>query len=446
MSRLKNSRRSEIVSIDVLKPYDNDAFIFPRSHHKKLSRIYQKVGQAQPIIIAPDNTIIAGEDWWQVLREAGQQEVEVFRLEDLTKSEEKAVRLTLHRLPLNARLNRARLKSELLAIQAAGIDLDLTGFEQAEIDFTLELDIPSANVSEDLGAIPLRPRQPVSRPGDIFQLGPHRIACGDARDTALLKQLRQDLMASAAFIDPPYNIPIAGFVSGKGRHKHSEFIEGSGEMPEAGFYQLLLDASSVLIAHCRPSALLYLFMDWRSVVLPLVAARQLQMQLINICIWVKSNGGMGGLYRNQHEMVAVFKAGSEPHQNNVELGRFGRNRSNVWSYPGMTAFGKDRDELLAAHPTVKPVALVSDALRDCTKRGELVIDTFLGSGTTLVAAEETGRVCVGTELDPVYLDVAIRRWQQLTGRDAIHVSTGQRFDDLARRYLSKVNEVQGVER
>jgi DNA modification methylase len=233
------------------------------------------------------------------------------------------------------------------------------------------------------------------------------------------------------FIDPPYNVPIAGFVSGRGRTKHGDFIEGAGELSSQQFFEFLKGSLEVLRASVSPRALIYVCIDWRHILELTAAGRALGLELLNVAVWVKTNAGMGNLYRSRHELICIFKAGTEPHNNHVELGRFGRNRSNVWEYPGMSSFGCERQELLTCHPTVKPVALIADALRDVTKRGDLVIDTFLGSGSTLIAAEEIGRTCFGVELDARYVDVAIRRWQQVTGRDAINVASGECFDDVA---------------
>jgi hypothetical protein len=205
-------------------------------------------------------------------------------------------------------------------------------------------------------------------------------------------------------------------------------------------FVLLRDSLTVLKASCASTALIYACMDYRHLLEMLMAGRACAMPLYNICVWTKTNGGMGGIYRNQHEMICVFKAGMDSPLNNVELGRHGRNRTNVWSYPGMTSFGKQRDELLGMHPTVKPVAMISDALRDVTKRGGVVLDTFLGSGSTLMAAQETGRICCGVELDPLYVDVAIRRWQKATGREATLVRTGQTFNNLSSRQLASPSE------
>ena len=207
-------------------------------------------------------------------------------------------------------------------------------------------------------------------------------------------------------------------------------------MSDQEFFALIRDALAVLQRGCTPSALIYACIDWRHVMEMTVAGHACNMPLYTICVWTKTNGGMGGIYRNAHELVCVFKAGGEQPLDNVELGRHGRNRTNVWSYPGMSSFGKGRDTLLGMHPTVKPIAMIADALRDVTKRGELVLDTFLGSGSTLMAAQETGRICCGVELDPLYTDVAVRRWQNATGRDAVLIKTGERFNNVSRRLIA----------
>jgi DNA modification methylase len=208
---------------------------------------------------------------------------------------------------------------------------------------------------------------------------------------------------------------------------------GSGEMSKEEFKSFLLRFLVALPPMLVNGAILFVCMDWRHLREILDAGDQADLELKNVCVWAKSNAGMGTFYRSQHEFVLVFKHGDAPHQNNFELGQRGRSRSNVWSYRGVNTFGKDRMELLGAHPTIKPVALVADALRDVSRRGEIVIDPFLGAGSTLLAAEETGRVCVGVEIDPAYVEAAIRRWQKQTGRDAVRASTGETFQAALER-------------
>ena len=239
--------------------------------------------------------------------------------------------------------------------------------------------------------------------------------------------------AAAAFCDPPYNLRIAGHVSGLGAVRHREFEMACGEMTSTEFIEFLTSGGKLLSRFSAPGSLIYVCMDWRHVS-ELHAAGQLAFsQIMNICVWVKDNAGMGSFYRSQHEFVFVFKSARAPHRNNVQLGKFGRHRSNVWRYAGINSFSLSTDEgnLLALHSTVKPVCLVADAIMDCTARGDIVLDSFLGSGSTVIAAERTGRRCYGIEIDPIYVDTIVRRWQAYTRDVAILSSTGQTFNDLA---------------
>jgi DNA modification methylase len=387
--------------------------------------------QPVPVLCSPELAIIDGHALWAELRELGVAEVFVAIVQNQSAAEINALRLSINRIPLDTRWDEARLRQEISALIDLSFDLELTAFDACEIDALMRIDLPEANLIEDEFATGSTTSAAVAIAGDIFVLGPHRIGCGDAADGTFVQQVRKNQLADKCFVDPPYNVRIDGFVSGKGRARHRDFLEASGELSSQEFFAFLHDTLGVLRAASSPRALIYACMDFRHILEMTAAGRLLGMHLLNICVWTKNNGGMGSLYRSRHEMICVFKAGSEQHINNVELGRFGRNRTNVWSHPGMSAFGADRGELLASHPTVKPVALVADAIRDVTKRGDCILDTFLGSGTTLIAAEETGRRCVGLDLDPGYIDLAVRRWQKLAGCDAYHEASGLSFDDLA---------------
>jgi DNA modification methylase len=232
------------------------------------------------------------------------------------------------------------------------------------------------------------------------------------------------------FTDPPYNVRIDGHVCGLGRIKHAEFAMASGEMSEAEFTAFLTTVLGNLAAHSLDGSLAYVCMDWRHLYELLGAGREVYTQLKNICVWNKDNGGMGNLYRSKHELVCVFKVGDAPHLNNIDLGRYGRYRTNVWDYAGVNTLKADRLDELAMHPTVKPVALVADAIQDCTRRGDLVLDAFVGSGTTIIAAERTGRIGYGLELDPHYVEVAIARWEKRTGKRAVHADSGLTIEAL----------------
>jgi DNA modification methylase len=269
--------------------------------------------------------------------------------------------------------------------------------------------------------------------GDLWRLGKHRLICGDARNVTVLTRLMGEEQARMVFIDPPYNVPIAGHVQGRGRIRHREFAFASGEMDRDEFTRFLEEALRLCAQHSVNGSIHYVCMDWRHVDELSAAGAKVYDALKNICVWVKSNAGQGSFYRSQHEFVFVFKKGEEAHVNTFGLGQHGRSRSNVWSYPGVNSFRAGRMDELAMHPTVKPVALVADAIRDCSNRGDIVLDTFMGSGTTLLAAEKVGRRGYGVEVDPIYADVTIRRWQAFTGRDAILEATGETYTEVAVR-------------
>ena len=306
----------------------------------------------------------------------------------------------------------------------AEIDLRIASLEDLP-----ETDNDPADVVPEVSADP-----PLSKLGDLWVLGRHRVLCGNALDPEAFRMLLGDEHAAMVLTDAPYNLPIEGHVSGLGAVHHRPFPMASGEMDRPKFIAFLDQACRNLAAFSVDGSLHYLFMDWRHIEDLLAVGRGVYGELKNLCVWVKDNAGMGSFSRSRHELIAVFKSGSQGHRNNVQLGRFGRNRSNVWHYPGANSFSRCGEEgsLLALHPTVKPAAMVADAILDCSARDEIVLDAFLGSGTTLIVAERTGRRCYGLELDPTYVDTTIRRWEPLTGGSARHAGTGRSFDDLAR--------------
>jgi DNA modification methylase len=294
-------------------------------------------------------------------------------------------------------------------------------------------DVPDP-ADDPADAVPELPEgPPVSKRGDLWLLGHHRVLCGNALDPTAFVTLMGEERAAMVFSDPPYNVRIDGHTSGLGAIHHRPFPMASGEMNRTEFTAFLRQACESLAASSADGSLHFICMDWRHLDELLAAGRDAYSELKNLCVWVKDNGGMGSLYRSQHELVFVFKHGRNGHRNNVQLGRFGRNGSNVWHYPGVNSFARCGEEghLLALHPTVKPVAMVADAILDCSARGDIVLDAFLGSGTTVIAADRTGRRCYGLELDPAYVDTIVRRWQALTGGSVHHAASGRSFDDLA---------------
>jgi DNA modification methylase len=322
-----------------------------------------------------------------------------------------------------------------LSVLDLDFNLEVMGFEMGEIDLLIEGLASGAQAQDDpADAIPAAPdRPPVSRAEDLWLLDRHRLYCGSALDSRSYGVLMNCEHANVVFTDPPYNSKIDGHASGLGAIRHREFVMASGEMSEGEFTAFLTKACKLLASNSADGSIHFLCMDWRHLGELLAAGREVYSELKNICVWVKHNAGMGSFYRSQFELVFVFKHGRGSHRNNVQLGQYGRHRSNVWSYPGANFFGRATEEgnLLALHPTVKPVALVQDAILDCSARGDIVLDPFVGSGTTIMAAERVGRRCYAMELDPLYVDTTIRRWQAYTGALARHSETGRAFNELA---------------
>lgn len=426
----QNSIETQCFPIDQIKPYPGHARIHNKRQINKLKRLIRHFGQVVPVVIDRHHVLVDGHAVWMAMRELGSGEIAAVVVANRRDPEIKALRLALNRIPEDAAWDDDRLRKELETFVNLSFDLELTGFDAVEIDRLLDVDLPKLNLAED-EQIPAPQRPAVTTVGEIWTCGRHRVGCGDARDQGFIEKINGGLRASMCFIDPPYNLRIDGFVSGKGRVRHREFVQGIGELSAEQFTAFLVDSLTVLQRSSTDSAFIYACMDWRHVFDLLAAGRRCGLELFNLCVWAKTNAGMGSLYRSQHELISVFKNGASTHVNNVELGRHGRNRSNLWSYRGLNSFGAERDELLASHPTVKPVLMIADAIRDVTGRGDLVLDTFLGSGSTLMAAEETGRVCFGVDLDPLYIDVAVRRWQGVTKRDALLAGTKTTFDEVA---------------
>jgi len=391
-----------------------------------------------PILVDRNGKVIAGHGRVLACGELGWAEVPTICLDHLSEAQARAFMIADNRLTEIATWDDRLLAQQLQDLSLTGLDfsLEVTGFEMGEIDLRIQTleDMPEP-ADDPADAVP-EPSAgpPVSKLGDLWFLDRHRVSCGNALDRAAFAALMAHERAAMVFTDPPYNVPIDGHAIGLGAIHHRPFPMASGEMDEAAFTAFLGEACRNLAAFSARGSLHFICMDWRHLDELLAAGRDAYGELKNLCVWVKDNAGMGSLYRSQHELVLVFKEGRRAHRNNVQLGQFGRNRSNVWRYPGVNSFARSTAEgnLLALHPTVKPVAMVADAILDCTARGDIVLDAFLGSGTTVIAAERTGRRCWGLELDPAYVDTIIRRWQALTGGSARHAASGRRFDDLVR--------------
>jgi DNA modification methylase len=356
--------------------------------------------------------------------------VPVIKLGHLTESQYSAFLIADNALTLNSAWDEQLLGEQLRVLSEMELDFDLevTGFEIAEIDVLID-GVEAANEPDPDDRLPAIETSAVSASGDLWQLGKHKVLCGDSLVPESYELLMGGAKADLVLTDPPYNVAIDGHASGLGKVRHREFAMASGEMSAGEFTAFLRKAMSLAKQVSKPGSHDYPFMDWRHMSQILEAGAGVYGELMNLCVWAKNNAGMGSFYRSAHELICLFKSGEASHRNNVQLGKFGRYRTNVWNYPSANTFsrpGPDGD-LLALHPTPKPVALIADAIKDSTARGALVLDPFLGSGTTVIAAERTGRVCYGLELDPIYVDAIIRRWQRRTKRDAIHAESGEIF-------------------
>jgi DNA modification methylase len=386
-----------------------------RTHSKRqIEQIRNSIaefGFTNPILADPEGRIIAGHGRLLAAKAIGLAEVPVIALGGLSEVQKRALRLADNKIALNAGWDVEILKLELseLATMDVDIDLTLTGFTTGEIDVIL--DGPDDPDDEVIPAVPETPR---TSPGDIWVLGDHRIGCGDGRDPDFLQRVVGiGNKVDAAFLDPPYNVRISGHANTKGRHR--EFAMASGEMTEAQFRTFLSETLGACARVSRDGAVHFVCMDWRHMDDVAAVGRDIYSDFLNLCVWNKSNAGMGSLYRSKHELVFVYRVGDAPHLNMVELGKHGRNRTNVWDYASVNSFRGSRRADLELHPTVKPTGLVADAIKDVTRHGDIVLDIFLGSGTTLIAAERTGRRFRGAEIDPAYVDVAVDRWCALTG-------------------------------
>lgn len=415
-----------------LVPYLDNARRHGPGQVARIADSIRRFGFINPILIDAEGRVLAGHGRLLAAKSLGLDQVPAIRVDHLSEAELKAYRLADNRLAELAEWDEATLAVEFQELIALDPDFDLalTGFEMPRIDALIQGGAKTAK-PDRADRLPETAGPVVSCPGDLWQLGPHRLLCGDVRDPKALERLMGEGRADLVFTDPPYNVRIDRNVCGTGSVRHEEFAMASGEMTREEFTGFLKDSLGNLARVSRDGAIHFVCMDWRHVGELLAAGKQVYGELKNLCVWVKDNGGMGSLYRSRHELVLVFKVGEEPHLNNVQLGRHGRYRTNVWEYPGVNTFRAGRMDDLAAHPTVKPVALVADAILDCSKRGGVVLDGFAGSGTTLLAAERTGRVARGLEIEPRYVDVAIRRWQAMARKQAIHAETGEKFDDRA---------------
>lgn len=420
----------EAFKIGNIRPYKNNARLHENKQVQQIAASMEEFGFINPIIVDEKGVIIAGHGRYLAAKKLGLKTVPALVVNYLSEERKRLYRIADNKLTINGKWDNDLLINELkdLSNLDIGIDLTVTGFETTELDLMFT-DTTMESNEDDIVPEPNLNTTPVTKLGDIWLLGKHVIICEDSTNPETYKRLMGNKKAQMIFTDPPYNVRIEGNVGGLGSIRHREFAMASGEMSPEAFKEFLSKPIELAVQYSKDGSLHFICMDWRHIQDLLEVGLRHFPELKNVCVWVKDNGGMGSLYRSQHELVCVFKNGSAPHINNVQLGSTGRYRTNVWNYAGVNGFGKNRDDL-KMHPTVKPVAMIADAILDVTKRNDIVLDCFLGSGSTLIAANKTGRVCYGIEIDPIYVDTTIERFQRLTGLNATLEASGKTFNEL----------------
>jgi len=408
----------------------------PRKHSpeqiRAIARSIDAFGFNAPVLVDRANRIVAGHGRYEAAKLLGLPDVSVIRLEHLSKQQAKAYMLADNKLTDRSSWDEDKLAISLKELSKIALDFEIeaTGFEPPEIDLRIQSLEPPEDAADPADEFEASDGPQISRLGDLWNLDEHRLFCGSALEATSYAALLGEEKAAAVFTDPPYNVRIKGHVTGKGTRKHREFPMAAGDLTEAAFSHFLEVAFRLMVAHSADGGTFFTCMDWRHVPETIGAIQATSCVLLNLCVWVKANGGMGSLYRSRHELVFVFARRGAQRVNNVELGRHGRNRTNVWNYPGMNSFPRrGRTRGLDLHPTVKPIAMVADAIRDVTRRGDIVLDPFCGSGTTILAAKRTGRRGYAIELDLGHVDTAVARWERLTRRTAIHAS-GKTFAQI----------------
>lgn len=433
--------------IAALRPYSRNARTHSKKQVKQIAASIERFGFTNPVLVSDDGEIIAGHGRVEAARLLGMKTVPTLALSHLTEAERRAYVLADNKLALNAGWDRDILAIELQALVDLEFDVELTGFSLAEIDLVLDeagdADPNGPDAAEDI--VPELSGPAVTSAGDLWLLGRHRLLCGDTRSQQDMDMLMDGERADLVFTDPPYNVKIDGNVCGLGSVRHREFAFASGEMDAATFTRFLADTLGNISRVMRDGAIAYVCMDWRHMGELLTAGEAAFTEFKNLVVWNKSNGGMGAFYRSKHELIFVFKHGTAEHTNSFGLGDTGRYRTNVWDYAGISSISASRGDELAMHPTVKPVSLVADAIRDCSKRGQIVLDGFGGSGSTLIAAQKTGRCARLLEYDPIYCDTIVRRWETLTGKRATLAKTGAAFEDVAEQRQSVSAPLEAAE-
>ena len=410
------------VAVSELKPYERNARTHSRRQIKKIAASIEQFGFLNPVLADENYRIIAGHGRVSAAKLLGWTQVPMLRIEHLSEAEKRAYILADNRLAEDAGWDQDMLAIELQGLIELDFSIELTGFEMAEVDFVLDGEAETSGRDED-DEVPLLPESgdAVTQSGDLWILGEHKLLCADATQASSYEKLLGGERADLIFTDPPYNVPIEGHVSGLGKVRHREFEMACGEMTPDQFRGFLETVFTHMAHRSEDGAIHFICMDWRHMGETLQAGNAVYSELKNLCVWAKSNGGMGTFYRSRHELVFVFKNGTAPHINNFELGQTGRYRTNVWEYKGVNTMRAERMEELALHPTVKPVQMIADAIKDVSGRGDIVLDLFGGSGSTLIAAHKTGRRGYLCELDSIYCDRIIARWEAFSHDEAMKI-------------------------
>ena len=427
----------KIIEADIngIKKYNSNARIHLEKQIQQIATSIKKFGFNNPILIDEKSEIIAGHGRYEAAILLNLKTVPVIQIEHLNELEKKAYRIADNKLTENGQWDTDLLKIEFSEIEKLSLEinndfcLDITGFDCPEIDFLLDAEKKDTKNNQKLNAVPYVPENEIiSKPGDIWVLGKHKIICGNSLEQKTFETLLGDQKADLIFTDPPYNVKVSS-IGSSGKIKHKEFAMASGEMSEKEFTGFLKTVFENMAAFSKEGSVHYICMDWKHVHELTSAALNVYHKILNLAVWCKTNGGMGSFYRSQHELIFIYQIASGPHTNNVELGKHGRYRTNVWQYAGVNSFGKNQKHL-KMHPTVKPVELIKDAILDASVRGQIVFDAFLGSGSTLIAAEKTGRICFGIEYEPLYIDTIIRRYHELFGLWAYREEDKMTYDSL----------------
>lgn len=419
------------LKLSELKPSPRNARTHSQKQIHQIAQSIKAFGFTNPVAINGSGEIISGHGRCEAAKLLGMTHVPAIRLDHLNSEQARLLRIADNRLAEAAGWDEELLKLELGELIELDIEIELTGFEMAEIDVILDGPTPAKVKEDPADALPELTEAAVTQRGDVWLLGKHRLMCGDARDPDDYARLLDGEKAQAVFMDPPYNVKIGGHVSGLGKTQHREFAMASGEMSKDVFTAFLREVFGQIASNVQDGGLVYSCIDGAHLHEMLNAGHAVFDELKGIITWAKTLGGMGSFYRSQTEFVTFWKVGKAAHINNVELGKHGRYRTTLWSYAGVNGFRKGRMEELASHPTVKPCAMVMEAIKDCSKPGGIILDAFMGSGTTLIAAAKTKRRGYGLELDPLYVDGTIRRWEALFKAEARHAETGLTFAEMA---------------